>query len=76
MLKSSFGHVDLSASATMYYVMASGDLELNITRHHVPCVDLSAAATMYFVMASSDLELNVTRHHVPCIDLTADSLVW
>ena len=76
MLKSLFGHADLGAPATMYYFMASSDLKLNITRHHVPSIDLSASATMYFLMAGGDLELNVTRHHVPCIDLGADSLVW
>jgi hypothetical protein len=29
----------------MYYFMASSDLELNVTRHHVPCVDLGAASS-------------------------------
>jgi hypothetical protein len=58
----------------MYYFMASGDLKLNVTRHHVPSVDLSASATMYYFMASGDLDLNVTRHHVPCVvDLGAAS---
>ena len=64
MLKSLFGHVDVSAVATMYYVMASGELKLDFT--FVPCIDASAAATMYYAMASGTLELNVTL--VPCID--------
>ena len=58
MLKSSFGHVDVGTAATMYYVMASSELELNGTIHHVPCIDVGAAATMYYVMASGELELN------------------
>jgi pantothenate kinase type III len=53
-----FWHVDLGTAATMYYVMASSDLELNGSMYHVPCVDLGAAATMDYVMASGDLELN------------------
>ena len=67
-LKASFWNVDLGAAATMYYhVMASGDLELNGSRHHVrPRVDLGAAATMYYVMASGDLELNFVRRKISC----------
>jgi hypothetical protein len=44
----------------MYYVMASGALELNITLV-VPCIQAGAAATMYYVMASGALELNVKK---------------
>ena len=44
--------VQASASATMYYVMASGALELNVTLV-VPCVQASTSA----------LELNITRDH-------------
>jgi hypothetical protein len=62
MLKASFRYVDLSTAATMYYFMASGGLELNGSRHHVPCIDVSAAATMYYFMAGSGLELNGDRN--------------
>ena len=77
-LKASFWNVDLGPAATMYYhVMASGDLELNGSRHHVrPRVDLGAAATMYYVMASGDLELNGSTHHVPCVDLGAAATMY